>query len=284
MDTVGGARALAARELKRAGVESATLTADLLLGHVLGWDRVQVVSRPEAPLSAEAGKQFRDLLRRRARGEPLQYLTGEQEFYGLRFRVSPDVLIPRPETEVLVEKAVSLARGCRRQPVRFADVGTGSGCIAVGVAHEVSDSFGCAVDISTRALAIARENASRHGVLGRIRFLSCDLLEGLRPEPYFDFILSNPPYVARTEYNTLPLIVREHEPHIALFADQSGFDAHRRLIPQAAAQLVPGGYLLVEVGLGQAEEVTRMILQVKLSLEAVLSDLQGIARCVVARK
>jgi release factor glutamine methyltransferase len=270
--------------LKRAGLESAALTADLLLGHVLGWDRVQVVSRPQVPLPSEARERFEALVQRRSQNEPLQYLTGEQEFYGLRFYVTPDVLIPRPETEILVEQAVSLARSWQRQPVRIADVGTGSGCIAVAVAHEVPSSRVCAVDVSLPALKIARENASSHGVLDRVQLLCCDLLEGLRPEPFFEFILSNPPYVARTEYNTLPGMVREHEPHIALFAGESGLDVCRRLIPQAAVRLVPGGYLLMEIGLGQAGEVIKVAQREGFLVKGALNDLQGIARCIVARK
>ena len=142
MTTVGSARALAARRLRLAGVESATLTADLLLGKVLGWERVRVLSRPETTLPVEAEMQFEELVQRRADGEPLQYLTGEQEFYGLLFRVSPAVLIPRPETEILVEAAISRAKR-RPHPSRVADVGAGSGCIAVAVAHEVPAARVC---------------------------------------------------------------------------------------------------------------------------------------------
>jgi release factor glutamine methyltransferase len=284
MDTIGSARAWAAQKLKLAGVESATLTADLLLGHVVGWDRVRLLSRPEVALRAEAMERLKELVQRRLQGEPLQYLTGEQEFYGLRFRVTPAVLIPRPETEILVEKAVSLAECRSGQPVRFADVGTGSGCIAVAFAHQVPGSLGSAVDVSIPALAIARENATRHGVLDRILFLCCDLMTGFPPGPLFDFILSNPPYVARTEYNTMPGTVREHEPHLALFAGESGLDVFRRLIPQAAERLVPGGYLLVEVGIEQAAAVKQIVLEEKIAVESLVNDLQGIPRCIVARK
>jgi release factor glutamine methyltransferase len=284
MDTIGTARAWAAQELRRAAVESATLAADLLLGHVLGCDRVQVVSRPEALLPGRAWDRYRALVQRMAKGEPLQYLTGEREFFGLQFRVTPDVLIPRPETEILVEQAVRLARECRSRPVRLADVGTGSGCIAVSVAHEIPDSVALAVDVSLTALALARENAARNAVLARVPLLCCDLLDGLPPQPFFDFILSNPPYVARTEYNSLPATVRDYEPHVALFAGESGLDVFRRLIPQAVARLLPRGYLLVEVGAGQAGAVTQIMLQDELSIEDVLGDLQGIQRCVVSRK
>jgi release factor glutamine methyltransferase len=270
--------------LKLADVKSATLTADLLLGHVLGLDRVQVLSRPEVPLRPEALERFTALVQRRLQGEPLQYLIGEQEFYGLSFRVTPDVLIPRPETEILVEQAVSLARGQRRQSMRFADVGTGSGCIAVAFAHEVPGSLGIAVDVSVPALALARENAAHHGVLGRILFLCCDLLAAFPPEPFFDLILSNPPYVASGEYNTLPGSVRDHEPHLALFGGESGLAVCRRLIPQMAERLLPGGHLLVEVGTGQVDAVTQMVLQEGIAVEGLLNDLQKIPRCIVARK
>ncbi len=282
METVREARTWAIRTLEQAGVDSPALTADLLLGRVLEWSRVRVLSRPEAHLRADSLECFRSLIERRSKGEPLQYLTGEQEFFGLALRVTPEVLIPRPETEILVERAISLASG-RREP-RIVDVGTGSGCIAVAVAHEIPDATLCAVDISLSALCVARTNAVRHGVLDRIRFFACNLLEGIRRQPFFDFVLSNPPYVADSEYNTLPAVVRDHEPHPALFAGASGLAMHRRLVPQAAVHLVPGGYLLLEIGLGQADAVTGLIRQEGLSLESIHSDLQGIPRCVVARK
>ncbi len=284
METIASARTWAARRLEQAAVESATLTADLLLRHVLGWTRVQVLTRPEVPLNADALARFKDLVERRAQGEPLQYLTEEQEFYGLRLRVTADVLIPRPETEILVEEAVNLARDKRAQMLRFADVGTGSGSISVAFAHEVPAAFGCAVDMSLPALRIARANALRHGVADRIGFLCCDVLDAFPEAPLFDLILSNPPYVANSEYNTLPREVREHEPHSALFAGASGLDVLSRLMSQAAVRLVRGGYLLVEIGIGQADAVRKMVQPATLCLESVLDDLQGIPRCVVARK
>ncbi|HYK87571.1 MAG TPA: peptide chain release factor N(5)-glutamine methyltransferase [Acidobacteriota bacterium] len=284
MDTIGAARTWAIHVLEQAGVEPATLTADLLLAFVLGWDRVQVLTRAETQLQPESHARFTELIARRSKGEPLQYLTGEQEFYGLKFRVTPEVLIPRPETEILVEKAIDLAGEVRGRPVRFVDVGTGSGCISVAVAQALPGSLSCAIDISMPALTIARENAQRHGVLGRIQFLCCDLLGGVASEPSFDMILSNPPYVADTEYNSLPVMVRDHEPHPALFAGRRGTDVQRRLIPQVGSRLHAGGYLLMEIGLGQPDTVTQLIRQGGLSLEGILDDLQGIPRCVVARK
>jgi release factor glutamine methyltransferase len=271
-------------ELVRAGIESPRLTAELLLGHVLGWERVRLLSHAGDPLSAEAGEWFASLVRRRAAGEPLQYLTGMQEFFGLPFRVTPDVLIPRPETEVLVEKALQLARKSGAAPVRFADVGTGSGCIAVSFAAEHSQSVGCAVDLSWEALAVARDNASRNGVLDRLHFVQGDLLHCLSPRPVFDFILSNPPYVSCGDQETLPATVRDYEPSMALFAGDAGTEVYERLIPQAAARLVDGGHLLMEVGLGLADDVARLVVEAGLSLVSIEKDLQSIPRCIVSRR
>jgi release factor glutamine methyltransferase len=269
--------------LKPVGAESATLTAELLIGHILGWSRVQVLTRPEAPLGAEAAAKLQALVRRRLQGEPLQYLTGEQEFYGLQFRVTPAVLIPRPETEILVEQAVGLAAGLTGTSARFLDVGTGSGCIAISVACRIPGLLGCAVDISFPALEIARQNASRHRVLDRIEFLCSDLLDGLSPLPRYDLILSNPPYVADMEYDTLPETVRGYEPHSALFAGESGLEIYSRLLPQATGRLRRGGHLLVEIGLGQADAVIRMMERHEFAVQGVFKDLQGIPRCIVAR-
>jgi release factor glutamine methyltransferase len=275
-------RALA--QLGKAGVESPRLTAELLLGHVLGWERVRLLSHPEDPLSVEAMEQFSRLVQRRAAGEPLQHLTGVQEFFGLPFRVTPDVLIPRPETEILVEKALQLAHRSGAAPVRFADVGTGSGCIAISFAAKHSLAVGWAVDVSWKALAVARNNASRHGVLGRVQFAQGDLLDCLAPQPHFEFILSNPPYVAPRDAEALPITVRDYEPHVALFSGNAGTEIYDRLIPQSAERLVEGGHLLMEVGLGLAEKVARLAVLAGLSVESIEKDLRAIPRCVVARR
>ncbi len=284
MNTVGAARLWAVEELRRAQAESPELSADLLLGFVLGWTRVRVLSHPEEPLSGSCLARFRDLVRRFAGGEPLQYLTGEQEFYGLSFRVTPEVLIPRPETEILVEEAIRLMKASLYSTPRFADMGTGSGCIAVCVARAIPASFGWAIDLSAAALGIARENAVRHGVAGRIGFVRADLLECFARRPCFDFILSNPPYVARRDYDSLPSVVRDHEPHDALFGGETGLEIYRRMIPEVAPRLMHGGYLLVELGAGQADQVGALVESEGLLLERVLDDLQGIPRCLAARK
>ena len=284
MDSVQSALAWAIQELVRSQVDSPRLTAELILGHVLGWDRVRVLAHPEGSISLDAADRYTILIRRRASGEPLQYITGVQEFYGQQFRVTPAVLIPRPETEILVENAVTLARAFGARPLRFADVGTGSGCIAISFALEVPHATGWGTDISVDALAVARENAARSGVLGRIGFLCADFLEGFTPNPCFDFVLSNPPYVAGNDAATLPAVVREHEPAAALFSGTSGLDSYLRLIPQSARRLVPGGWLLLELGAGMSGQVSRLMEPAGLSIENIASDLQGIPRCILARR
>ena len=277
------ARTRATRELAQAQVESPHLTAELLLGHVLGWDRVRVLTDFEAVLDEESKERFTEVVRRRIQGEPLQHITGEQEFYGRIFQVSPAVLIPRPETEILVESVVSLAKD-RQQELRFADVGTGSGCIAVSVAAELPGWSGWAVDLSLEALAIARQNAIQHRVSSRIQFVCANLLDAFPPEPAFDFILSNPPYVARRDAASLPAVVHDHEPHLALFGGELGLEVYFRLVPQAAARLLPGGHLILELGIGQSQDVARLIEREGLSVIEVLDDLRGIPRCILASK
>jgi release factor glutamine methyltransferase len=283
MQTVSEARSWAAAILAKARVRSPALSADLLLGFTLGWDRVRIISHTEQPITEDLWNHFKTLVARHASGEPLHYITGEREFYGLSFRVTPAVLIPRPETEILVEKAIELIQS-HSSPARFVDVGAGSGCIAVSIAHAVSSCIGWAVDISNDALKIACENAARHGVADRIQFARGDLLECFLPEPRFDFVLSNPPYVPLSECDNLPLDVRDFEPHLALFGGESGLEIYSRLIPGIPSLLVPGGYLLVESGAGQAEQIRELAEKAGLSVEMILNDLQGIPRCLVARK
>jgi len=284
MQTIASARAWAVEELRRAQVESPALAADLLIGQVLGWDRVRVLGHTEQPVRHEAWIRLQDLVLRRARGEPLHYLTGEREFYGLPFRVTPDVLIPRPETEILVEKALDLLGAGGPSRPRFVDVGTGSGCIAISIAHENPSTIGWAVDISAAALRVAQDNAARHGVAGRIQWIQADLLECFPPTPRFDMIVCNPPYVPLAEYDSLPSDVRDYEPHKALFGGRSGLEVYGRLIPEVSSRLASGGCLLLELGAGQADEIRKLVESEGLRLEGIVNDLQGIARCLVGRK
>jgi release factor glutamine methyltransferase len=282
--TVGAARSWALAELRRSGVECPDLTADLLVAHILGWDRVRVLTHPEIPLAEDARVHLVSMISRRVAGEPLQYLTGEQEFYRLAMRVSPSVLIPRPETEILVKKALELAAEPALSACRFVDVGTGSGCIAVAIAHGLSRARVWAVDCSAPALRVARQNALRHRTAERVCLVRGDLLECFPVRPCFEFVLSNPPYVALAESDNLPPEVRDHEPHEALFAGYSGLDVCCRLIPEAAPRLVSGGYLLIEVGAGQADAVASIARRQGLTVAEILRDLQGILRCLVLRK
>jgi release factor glutamine methyltransferase len=284
MQTIASARAWAMDEFRRAGVEARALSSDLLLGFVTGRDRVYVLSHAEDDLPDESWHRYRSLVSRHAEGEPLQYLTGEREFYGLDFRVTPAVLIPRPETEILVEAALHIIQNNLNSNVRFADVGAGSGCIAVTIAREALSSGGWATDISWPALGIARFNAARHKVAERIQFVRADLLGCFAREPVFDLILSNPPYVAPEEYDTLPSSVKDYEPRLALSGGRDGLDFYRRLAPEALPRLKAGGFLLLEAGAGQADPIGLLIEKEGLVLEEILKDLQGIPRCLIARK
>ncbi len=281
MHSIASARAWAARQFRQSGVDAPALASDLLLGFALGRDRVYILAHAAEGVPDAAWRLYGSLVRRHAGGEPLQYLIGEREFFGLDFSVTPAVLIPRPETEILVEAALRLAPG---PDMRYADVGTGSGCVAVSVACRLPASSGWATDISGAALEVACANAARHGVLGRVRFIRADLLECFRPGPLFDMILSNPPYVALEDYDTLSSGVRDHEPRGALVGGRDGLDCYRRLGPGAAPRLAPGGRLLLEVGRGQAGRVRRLMEGAGLAAEEAIGDLQGIPRCLVFRK
>jgi release factor glutamine methyltransferase len=283
MQTIAAARTHIIQELKRAQVESPELTADLLIGFVLGWDRVRVLSHSEQLLEEDALEQINSLVSRRVHGEPLQYLTGEKDFFGYSFRVTPDVLIPRPETELLVEKALDLIREMPK-PVCFADIGTGSGCIAISILREVPSAFCYAVDRSVAALKVATENALRHRVNPRIAWVCSDLFECWPRRGFLDLILSNPPYVPLRDYGSLPSEVKDFEPHQALFAGEYGLDIYSRLIPEGWFRLVPGGHLLMELGAGQADAVGKLVKEAGFSLKAVVNDLRGIPRCLIAQK
>ena len=287
METIETARNSVIRELKRAGTASPELTADILIGFVIERNRVFVLSRPEYPLNEDSRARLEILTARRARGEPLQYLTGTREFYGRTFHVTPDVLIPRPETEFLVETALELVKKNRKMlpaVIRFADVGTGSGCIAISLLCEIPDAYCCAIDCSFPALAVAGKNARLHCVDGRLARLCLDLFTGITPRERFNLILSNPPYIAQMDYNNLPVEVRDFEPGIALFGGSDGFEIYRRLIPASFGQLAAGGRLILELGAGQADEVERLAVKAGFLTETLVNDLQGIPRCLVARK
>ena len=256
---------------------TANRDAELLLMHTLGKDRAWLLTHPDEPIAIPDLNHYQEKISRRADHEPIQYIIGEQEFYGLAFRVTPAVLIPRPETEHLVEAA--LDRLPHQQPIRIADIGTGSGAIAVALAHHLPLAQISALDISPPALAVARENAARHQVAGRIDFLESDLLSAVQGE-IFDAIVSNPPYVSTKE--ELEPQVRDYEPAAALYAGEQGLDIYRRLVPKAHAALKPGGWLMMEIGHDQSEALASLLSGWD-SVEFI-RDLQSIPRVAIARK
>ncbi|HEX4068272.1 MAG TPA: peptide chain release factor N(5)-glutamine methyltransferase [Acidobacteriaceae bacterium] len=251
--------------------------AQLLLLRVLDRDVAWLLTHPEAPLNEEQLRLYDEWITRRARQEPVQYILGEQEFYGLRLRVNGDVLIPRPETEHVVEAV--LERVAHDAPLRLCDVGTGSGAIAIALAHALPLAAVTAVDLSPAALAVARENAERHGVADRVRFVASDLLAAVQGER-FDGVVSNPPYVRNDE--VLETQVGEYEPHSALFAGPTGLEVYRRLIPEASAVLVAGGWLVMEMGQGQKDAVAELL--ANWDEVGFRADLQGIPRVAMARR
>ncbi|MEW6126426.1 MAG: peptide chain release factor N(5)-glutamine methyltransferase [Acidobacteriota bacterium] len=289
--------------LHDAGVGDERLTANLLLCHLLNIDRTQLLIKSNEALEESDYQAFLKLIERRATGEPLQYITGHQEFYGLDFKVTPDVLIPRPETEFLVEQIIKLAKAhpsdesssrithhasLLNQEWLFADIGTGSGCIAVTLAYCLKNARVFAIDISEAALQIARENAAHHQVASRIEFLEGDLfapLAGRNLENSLDLIASNPPYVPLKDLPTLQREVRDYEPHTALFADENGLRFYRRLLEESPRYLKPGGFLVCEIGCAQYEPINQLLKNFSnWQLVNVINDLQGIPRTLTIRK
>ena len=271
----------AAEQLQNRARGDSRRDAETLLMHVLGRDRAYLYARPEIELSCGEITRYNHLLERRGSGEPLQYITGHQEFWGLDLVVTPAVLIPRPETEHAVEAALELLRDL--DSPRIVDVGTGSGCIALALASELPQARIEAGDLSPDALLVARQNAERLRLAERVAFAESDLLEKYRSEEQtFDMVVSNPPYVGESEADKLQVEVREHEPHCALFGGVEGLDIYRRLIPQAQQVLKSGGWLVMEIGYSQEQQIRELLSDWK-EVRSV-ADLQGIPRVIVARK
>ena len=258
------------------------LESETLLMWVMECDRAFLYAHPEQPLTAAQQQCYRQAVAQRQRGEPVQYITGHCEFWGLDFLVSPAVLIPRPETEHSVETALQLLQGIARPLI--ADVGTGSGCIALALAKDLPRAEVMALEISAEALGVAAENASRLGLSGRVTFLLSDLMSAAPPGKAgcFDLVISNPPYVGEDESDKVQRQVKDFEPHIAVFSGRQGLDIYRRLIPQAWAALKPGGWLVLEIGYTMEAAVREML--AGWSEIRVTADLQGIPRVVAARK
>lgn len=298
---------LAHEYLDKSGIETARLDAEILLGDVLGMDRMSLYVNFDQPLEPGEVDRFRTALQRRHRGEPVAYITGRREFLRATLAVTPAVLIPRPETELLVEAV--LERLPAKEPaegvstveetgdaddrwLQLADVGTGSGAIAIGLAMERDDAHVVALDVSEDALAVARRNAETCSVSERVQFVQGDLLaplrEGADAESFvgrFDAVVSNPPYVATGEWDALPAGIREYEPRVALDGGPDGLDLYRRLVPQAARALKTGGLLALEIGAEQGDAVIGLLTDADAWRDAeLLQDYAGRDRFVVARK
>lgn len=271
--------------------ERARLDAETLLLHLLqrthpernrAWLLAHMSDEPEPNLVRDLGR-FTTL---RRSGRPVQYITGQAEFFGLTFATDPEVLIPRPETEHLVEEVLRLAASLQESsagPIRIADIGTGTGAIAVALAHALPNAGITATDISPKALALARRNAEKNQASGRIEFLEGDLLAPLAGRT-FSIVASNPPYIPLTDKPSLSVEVRDHEPHLALFGGYDGLLVHRRLIPDARAVLEPGGSLLMEIGYGHEQAVEQLLREAGYEEIHFIPDYQGIARVACGRK
>jgi release factor glutamine methyltransferase len=273
-----------ARRLLAAGIESGRLDAELLLGHVLGMRREQLVIGASLPLSQEQWHSYESILLRRLDAEPTAYITGRQEFWSKDFCVTPDVLIPRPETECLVEVALKLAADWH-EPLRILDLGTGSGAIAIALAGELPKAEIFATDISHAALMVARQNAAMHGVAGQIHFLQGDLFEAIRKVgAKFHLILSNPPYIRRGEIAELAPTVSRWEPRGALDGGPDGLDYYRRLAAAALEYLLPNGAVIVEIGADRGVSVRALFANAAACVDATIDqDYSGQDRIVVAR-
>jgi release factor glutamine methyltransferase len=310
-------------QLREAHVPSFTLAAELLLLHVLGRDRAWLYAHSEESIADAEAQRFLSFIARRAAGEPTQYLTGKQEFWGLEFEVTPDVLIPRPETEHVIEVALDrLAlneirhgrpRTTKGDGLQIADIGTGSGCIAVALAKELPATRIYATDNSAEALEVARRNAARHNVSDRTRFVVANFLEPCsvgaqhaapqlgtisnsaspafhesrvtsHQSLLFDLIASNPPYIGRRETDLLPREVREHEPAAALYGGEEGYELYADLIAQAAKHLKPGGILVLELGHDSLPAVGPLLAPPQWTNVAITNDLAGVARVIAAER
>jgi release factor glutamine methyltransferase len=280
--TIGRLLEWTTQYLAQKGIESPRLETQVLLAHALDCKRIDLYARFEELAPEEGRKQFRELIRKRLEGCPVAYLVGRKEFFALEFEVNPAVLIPRPDTECLVDDCLRLLRD--RTGPRVLDVGTGSGCLAVAVAWKHKTAQVTAIDINPEALAVASRNASKHGVGDRIRFLEGDLYGPLPAEERFDLILSNPPYIRRADLATLPASVRDYEPRLALDGGADGFAVFDRLLAGAGDHLTPCGSLMVEIGSDQETEARRRVqARPGFELAPTIKDSEGRSRVLRAR-
>jgi release factor glutamine methyltransferase len=285
--TVGRLLAWTTDFLRGKGAESPRLDAEVLLAAARGCQRIELYTTFDEVPSEGVRTKFKELVRRRAEGAPVAYLVGHREFFSLSFDVTPDVLIPRPETELLVVRAIDLSRSLAssQDTLRFADVGTGSGILAVCCAKHLPECRVTALDISPAALAVAATNAAKHGVAKRIEFVESDLFANCPPDARFDLVLCNPPYVATDELAELDPGVRNHEPRLALDGGVEGIEVIQRLIPQAVERLRPGGWLLLEVSPLNATRVETLVESTAgLTRQATINDLAQHPRVVQGQR
>ncbi|WOH74085.1 peptide chain release factor N(5)-glutamine methyltransferase [Bradyrhizobium sp. NDS-1] len=282
--SIESARRALAAQLKAAQLDEAEIDARILLGAVLGLDLTGLIAQAARPLTTAEASRLVQHAERRMAGEPVARILGTREFWGLPFRLSEATLVPRPDTETVVELALEILRERQiSQPPRIADIGTGSGAILLALLHEIPDAFGVGTDLSLTALVTARDNATALGLAGRAGFVACSYASALSGP--FDLIVSNPPYIPSAEIPTLSIEVREHDPHLALDGGNDGYDAYRALIPQASERLAPGGALIVEAGQGQARNIETLMAGAELTVDRPpKADLSGIPRAVSARK
>jgi release factor glutamine methyltransferase len=272
---------------RREGLSTPRLDAEVLLAETLGVDRVGLYTHFDQPLHPEELARFKKLIQRRLQREPVAYIIGKREFWSLTFKVTPDVLIPRPETEILIAEALKVVSAVARtgRNFRILEIGTGSGAISITLAKECPSASLVATDLSAKALAIAQENASRLGVGGRIQFLRGDLFAPLEKESTFELIITNPPYIAEDDFSSLPPEVRNFEPRLALDGGKDGLAFFRKVLPRVGEFLSPGGWFLAEIGAGQEEKI-RQIAEGNpgLASGAFVPDLAGIERVFKVRK
>ncbi|MFM7206147.1 MAG: peptide chain release factor N(5)-glutamine methyltransferase [Planctomycetaceae bacterium] len=281
--TVGRLLVWTTEWLAARGAESPRLDAEVLLAHVRGCPRIALYTAFDEVVPDAVRSAFRSLVKRRGEGEPVAYLVGSREFFSLPFAVTKDVLIPRPETEGLVVRAIDLLKDAAAP--RIVDVGTGSGAVAVTLAKRLPRAVLAASDIAPAALALARSNAERHGVADRIEFVTADVLADPRLEGPWDAVVSNPPYVRDDEFPALPRDVRDHEPRTALVAGPTGVEVVERLVREAAGRLAAGGWLLIEIGPSTVAAAEAAIAaESGLEPGATLKDMAGLPRIVQARR
>ncbi len=289
-DSVGDVLAGAASVLKAAGIETPQLDAALLLAHTLGMPRERLLLEQGRVLNSNELSGFEHLVLRRSKHEPVAYIIEKKEFWSLDFIVTYDTLIPRPDSEILVEAALkrakniahTLARPLTLLDIGILDIGVGTGCLLIALLRELPSAQGLGVDVSVPALDVAGKNARTHGVLDRVQFIKsnwCDKVEGK-----FDMIISNPPYIPRNDYTHLMKDITDYEPYTALVSGEDGLDSYRAISRQVGSRLKSGGYVLFEIGQGQAEAVAELLHENNLAVEEIKKDLAGVQRCVIARK